>query len=286
MRVSSLSDDRVIRLISKHFVPAWFSRDHYQREAAPEQDAEMDRIGRVAAAHKMSHGAVCVFIVDPTGDVIGSLMVQPASDPEKLLPFLNELIEKHHIGVRSAEASRATTAGPRKPPALKKENGHLFSIYCQYTDTIGRTRGLSHDWVELSPVDWAGFMPSGPVKEGDVWTVPDAVSRALLKYSYPPIPHWKVSESRIRNVQLKATVATLTDDREVPLWIEGNVNLVYPEKGSDPGVTTATFSGLCRIERATGKIKMFKLISEKALYTIGVPGKLYPRPIRIAVEME
>ena len=89
MRVSSLSDDRVIRLITKHFVPVWFSRDHYQGEAAPEQDAEMDRIGRVAAAHKMSNGAVCVFIVDPTGDVIGSLMVQPASDPEKLLEALN-----------------------------------------------------------------------------------------------------------------------------------------------------------------------------------------------------
>ena len=31
MRVSSLSDDRVIDLVSRYFVPALLSRDHYQR---------------------------------------------------------------------------------------------------------------------------------------------------------------------------------------------------------------------------------------------------------------
>ena len=80
-----------------------------------------------------------------------------------------------------------------------------------------------------------------PVSYEQPGTTRDAVSRALLKHCYPPMPHWKVAESRIRRVQLKAPVATLTDDREVPLVVEGNVDLVYPDKGADPGVTTATF---------------------------------------------
>jgi hypothetical protein len=40
MRVSSLSDEKVINLLTKYFIPVWVSRDHYQL-AAP-SDAEKD----------------------------------------------------------------------------------------------------------------------------------------------------------------------------------------------------------------------------------------------------
>src|ERR1700728_3247482 len=55
MRVSSLSDERIIGRVSRHFVPVWVSRDNYQLAAPPraEQDLlnaiDADRAGAGAA---------------------------------------------------------------------------------------------------------------------------------------------------------------------------------------------------------------------------------------------
>src|SRR5262249_2366190 len=64
MRVSSPSDARIIRLVSRNFVPAWLSRDRYQLEAVPrEEQALVARIDADRKKKALEGGAVCVYLV-------------------------------------------------------------------------------------------------------------------------------------------------------------------------------------------------------------------------------
>ena len=92
MRVSSLSNAKVIDLISKYFVPVWYSRDNYQLSGRdPAEQAEVLRIDRLAQG---KGGNVCVFLLDPEGSLVGVQMVQLASKPENLIPFLQRVVEE------------------------------------------------------------------------------------------------------------------------------------------------------------------------------------------------
>src|SRR5215471_4357610 len=109
MRVSSLSDERVIRLISKYFVPVWVSRDSYQLDPRnKEEQAELERLDRQRHDRGLEGGTVCVFILDPDGSVRATQRVQLAYKPENLVPFLEKIIADQKLTPRSAEAIRAT----------------------------------------------------------------------------------------------------------------------------------------------------------------------------------
>ena len=93
MRVSSLSDRRVIELISKYFVPAWVSRDFYQLDGDNnDEKAEVARLDGERRKRGLEGGTVCVFIVAPNGDVLATQRVQLAFKPENLIPFLQKII--------------------------------------------------------------------------------------------------------------------------------------------------------------------------------------------------
>src|SRR5450755_2651063 len=116
MRVSSLSDDKVIDLLTKYFIPVWVSRDHYQL-AAPsdsEQD-ELQRIDRDRAHRGLEGGTVCVYVLAPDGAVSATMKVHNAWKPESLVPFLQKVVDDQKLEPRSADAVRATTAAPRPP---------------------------------------------------------------------------------------------------------------------------------------------------------------------------
>jgi hypothetical protein len=89
MRVSSLSDERVIALLTRYFVPAWLSRDRYQLEPVSQAEKEeLLRIDRERGRRGLRGGTVCVFLVAPDGAVLATQPVQQASDPENLARFL------------------------------------------------------------------------------------------------------------------------------------------------------------------------------------------------------
>src|SRR5947209_4852586 len=105
MRVSSLSDDRVIDLLSRYFVPVWLSRDHYQLDAPPkaEQD-ELLRIDRERNARGFEGGTVSVSVLAPDGRVLATQALHRACDPAKLVPFLRDIVEKQRLEPRPEPA--------------------------------------------------------------------------------------------------------------------------------------------------------------------------------------
>src|SRR5215831_12766978 len=111
MRASSLSDERVIELVSRYFVPVWLSRDNYQLAARSDAErAEIHRIDLDKQKRGLKGGTVCVYLLASDGAVMATLPVHQAHNPNNLVPFLKEIIEKERLKPRNPAAVQASAA--------------------------------------------------------------------------------------------------------------------------------------------------------------------------------
>jgi hypothetical protein len=283
MRVSSLSDARVIDLISKYFVPISVSRDDYQREPRSEDEkAELLRLDRERARRGLKGGNVCVFIVAANGDVLATQPVQLAFKPENLVPLLQSIIAEQKLGPRSEEAIQASVAKPSdaKP---KTEGGRFVHIWT-CLDTGGK-RGLSNDRAELTPEQCKAFLPPAGAKPGTSWDIPEAIAHKLFQYGYPPGPQWMTKDCQVLKGTLKATLAAVSDE-EARIDLSGEMILKFPLGKPTEGRITAHFMGAARMGRKKQTLASLELLSEQADYVWYWQGKPQPRKMRIAMELE
>jgi hypothetical protein len=284
MRVSSLSDERVIRLLTRHFVPVWVSRDHYQLDAPTQAEREeLLRIDRERGARKLPGGTVCAHVLAPDGTLLATLPVQKACKAENLLPFLEKVVAEHKVKARPAAAAKATAAAPR---AARPAAGAVrLSVYTRFDDR-GANRGVSHDRVELGREEWSAFAPPAGARAGTSWEVPRKVSEKILRYAYPPLPHWDARQSKVTRSALKATV-TGAAPAEVRVQLEGKLELAYPVRGERAeGRVTATLVGALRYDPRARALTVFLLTSEAAEYAWEWEGKPLSRKIALAVEAD
>src|SRR4051795_13470778 len=141
MRVSSLSDERVIGLLTRYFIPAWVSRDHYQLggPSGAERD-EVLRIDRERRRRGFKGGTVCVYILAHDGSLLATLPVQQAHLPENLVPFLKKIVEDGRLTPRSPDAVRASAAPPPAPARATMKGGLLIGVWTR-NDDPGPNRG-------------------------------------------------------------------------------------------------------------------------------------------------
>jgi hypothetical protein len=284
MRVSSLSNPQVIRLLSQYFVPVWFSRDDYQvAPAAKAEREEVMRINRDAHARRLEHGNVCVFLIDPDGTVFATLMVQKAANVANLTALLKKTIEDKKLSPREAPAARAEA--PRRVPVKAKEGGVVLHLWTRFVDNRADL-GLSEDWVALGPDEWAAFVPPDGAKVGSSWEVPGKVSDKLFRYFYPPGPNWQVKDSTLVSGTLKATYGA-TAAGEVRIDLRGRAELSHPFGGKDTdGQVTAKLVGVVRYNPAKKALTAFALTSEEANYVWRYKGNAQPQRMALAVELE
>lgn len=286
MRVSSLSDDRVIRLISQYFVPTWLSRDRYQLEKpSREEQLLIGAIDLDRRRKKLEGGAVCVYIVTAKGEVLATLPVQKACKPDLLTPFLEKVIDKEKFSPREAKAARASAAPPPDKPKPKSPEGLVFTIRSRFDDPRVN-RGLSQDRVELSKEEWSAFLPKGQADVGHAFPVSKATASKLLMFAYPPLPHWGEKLAKIEEQSLTAKV-THTDEKELHLRLEGNLALVYPAKGlPTDGKVTARLLGFATVDKSSRKLTALVLISEEGRYVWHWEGKAQPKEMSFSIELE
>jgi hypothetical protein len=284
--VSSLSDAQVIELISKYFVPAWASRDHYQQTDFQAEQEELLRIDRSKEKKGLPGGVVCVYLLDADGEVYSSLPVQQAWKPDKLIPLLKDYIDKEKLKPRDPDAVKAGTAPPPPAPKPKADDAVLVHVWTRIDEKTGVNRGIGSDLVELTADEWKALLPAKDAKAGDSWKVaPDAVE-ALYRYFYPPLPHWKVSESKLVGASLTATVVSASD-KEVSVRLEGDIDLIYPFTGKPTDArATGKLYGFARVDPAKKTLTAFALASEDAEFVGSWDGKPQPRKMRMAAELE
>jgi hypothetical protein len=283
MRVSSLSDPRIIDLIGKYFVPAWLSRDFYQLEGDHlEEKAEIERLDRERRKLGLKGGNVCVFIVAANGDVLATQPVQLACKPENLLPFLQKIIADQKLGPRSEEAIRASAAKPAEVKP-KTEGGRFVRIWTGLD--AGAKRGLSNDRVELTAAQWKAFLPPAGAQPGTSWSIPEEVAHKLYQYGYPPSPVWMVKDCKVMKGTLKATLAAASDE-EARITLEGEMELKFPVGRPTEGRITARLVGAARVDRSKQTLASLAMVSKQADYVWYWQGKPQPVKVRIALELE
>src|SRR5687768_3484885 len=124
MRVSSLSDRRIIDLVSSYFVPTWLSRDRYQLGKIEKEEQEfLARIDTSRRKKKLEGGAVCVYLVAGSGEVLATLTVQKAWKPDLLLAFLKKAIADEKLKPR--RAADVKPAAVAETPKAKGKNARL-----------------------------------------------------------------------------------------------------------------------------------------------------------------
>ena len=286
MRVSSLSDDKVIDLLTTYFVPVWVSREHYQ--LAPPSDAEqdeLDRIDRDRAKRGLEGGTVCVYVLAPDGTVSATMRVQKAYKPENLAPFLQKVVDDQKLTPRGDEAVRATAAAPRPPAMPATEGGMVLNVWTRFDDPKSN-RGTAQDWVEWTAEDWAALAPAAGAKPGDARTLPRDAAARLFQRLYPPTGRWDVHDCEVAGGSLTATVAA-ADGGEVRLRLEGEAELKYPISDRQVnGKVTARLIGAARYDPARRVFTSFALASETAEYVWFWEGKPQHQKMLLAVELQ
>jgi hypothetical protein len=286
MRVSSLSEDRVIRMVTKYFVPVWHSRDNYQMGELPREERdEIERIDRNKKVHGLEGGNVCVYLLRPDGAVVASLPVQRASNPDNLVPFLEKFIADEKLTPRKTNAVKASSAAPRVTRPTPPEGGLLLHTWVRHDDK-GPNRGTSQDWVTWTAADWKSLVPAADVRAGATWEVPREAAYKLFARCYPPGPHWKAQESKVAAGELKATAVTVSKE-EVRVKLEGKLEVLYPYSGkeNDPRTKARVLSYL-RYDPARHAITSFVLTSEEAESVWYWQEKPQTNKVLIAVELE
>lgn len=283
MRVSSLSNSRVIDLVSKYFVPALVSRDDYQREPRDKDEkAELVRLDQERARRGLKGGNVTVFIIAANGDVLATQPVQLAYKPENLLPFLEKIIAEQKLEPRSEEAIKSSAAKTAESKS-KTEDKRFVHIWTRL-DT-GGNQGLSNDRVELTPAQCKAFLPPADAKPDASWNIPEAIAHKLYQYGYPPGPQWMTKDCKVMKGTLKATLVAESDG-EARIKLEGEMELKFPVGKPTEGRITARFVGMAQTDRKKQTLTSLALVSEQADYVWQWQGKPQPRKMRIALELE
>jgi hypothetical protein len=284
MRVSSLSDPRVIDTITKYFVPVWLSRDDYQREKrSGDEQAELERLDAERARRKMEGGAVCVFLVAPNGDVLATQRVQKAYKAENLLPLLQKIVEEQKLQPRDPEAIRASAAENTQAKPKTKE-GRFIHIWTR-VDAKGDNRGVSNDRVELSGEELQAFLPPADAKAGATWPVPETIAVKLFQYGYPPGPYWKTSDSKLKKAKLTAKLIAVSD-KEARIELAGDMELSFPLGRPTEGQVTAHFEGIAQADPGKRTLTSLALVSDRAEFVWYWERKPQTVKMRIAMEME
>jgi hypothetical protein len=286
MRVSSLSNEQVIRLIKGYFVPVWASRDAYQLSAGAKADQdELLRIDRSLQGSDLKSGNVCVYIVDPKGAVMDTQMVHQAAQPANLSAFLQRQIDKHRLRPRSADAIATTAAPPRTEHKPTITGGMMLHVMTRLEGNRA-DYGVSQDWVELTPKEVATFIPAADADVRASWTVPPKVAGKLARYFYPPGPNWRVKDSTVISARLQASIAALSET-DARVNLRGTVEVSFPfgAEGTD-GRLKARVIGFARSDPQRKVLTEFALVSEEAKYDWLWKGDPQPETMAIGVELE
>jgi hypothetical protein len=284
MRVSSLSDDRVITAISRYFVPVWISRDrHQQGEASREEKLLLGKIDLDRRKKKLEGGAVAVYVVTGDGGALATMRVHKAWKPEALAAFLRKVAADEKLTVRKEEDVKASKAPAPPAPRAKGAGGRVFTSRVRFDDG-GDNRGVGRDTIELTKAEVAALLPA-KLEAGKAHAVPRATAAKLLGHVFPPLPHWSDKQAKLTECSLSVRVVSAGKDG-ARLRLEGKVAVTYPyQKKDTDGHVKARLVGTATTD-ADGALSSLALVADKGTYVSYWKGKSRTRAIGVAIELD
>jgi hypothetical protein len=274
LRAGPLSDEGVISVLNRFYVPVYVSNEDYEKNgsvSAEEKKAYM-RIYHEALKEKRSAGSVCVYLVSPDGKGVASMIVSEAAKPGKLRALLEETAKK--LGTAEGKALIAPTS-QSKPPKTEDTDLVLHSI-SRYDHRGSWAEFPAENWIVLKEADAKKLLPTGAPQVGTAWDVNADAAARILTYFFPQTETCDVAHDvdpngrhkhQIKQLALRGKVLSVDGD-VARARLDGMVRIkrkFYPGKEDDNHVD-ASVLGYVEFDARTQHIRVLRIATTAATY--------------------
>jgi hypothetical protein len=234
-----------------------------------EEEKEIQRIWGESLAKKLGYGMVHVYLLEPgTGSVFDSIGVVKASITNNLLEVLNKGIERYKVkeGKPLVKPTRQVFPATVPPNSLvlhltARDLGRPkveLSVVKDRSCNVGSWNNFaSENSIVLEKAEWTKLLPPAGEKS---WTLPQDVVSKFLVYFYPQIEANVVSNHRVNEAPLKASIAS-SDKDGIRIRIDGRLQM---KRVQDPNAifVDAPLVGYIDVDPSKRRIRSFRLMTE------------------------
>jgi hypothetical protein len=206
LRGGSLSHDQVIHFLNRYFVPVYISYEAHDQGDAPEEDKkEWRRIYHEATTRLKRSGTVHVYVLAPAdGEVIESIDIGTAVQPEKLLARLGAVVQK----LKTPEGKPVVEPAPQSCPPKCDPDSLVLHLVARSSRGTWNEFPVEN-WIVLSRAEAANLVPAGGVTGGDSWELDkELAARFLAKFLPNGYGYASHHKTVIVEQSLKATVVS------------------------------------------------------------------------------
>ncbi len=271
LRAGPLSDEKVISLLNGYFIPVYapYTSEETAGVVSTEEEKEIQRIWGESLAKKLGYGMVHVYLLEAgTGSVFDSLGVVKASVTNNLLDLLNRAVEKYKVKPGKPLVKPARQVFPSNVPPnamvlhltardlgrVKLEAPTVRERDCN----VGSWNNFaSENSIVLEKAEWTKLLPPAGQK---TWTLPQDVVSKFLVYFYPQIEANVVSNHRVNEAPLKASIVS-SDQDGIRIRLEGQLTMTRVQ---DPtaAFVEAPLVGYVDVDSSKRRIRSFRLMTE------------------------
>jgi hypothetical protein len=268
VRAGPLSNDKVIDLLNRFYVPIYISTDDYEEHGhAPEvEKKEFVRLFGDINEAKKGMG----YVLTPEEKVNETFVSSPAVTPEQVIAFLESGIKK--LGLQPGEP--LGKIAPQAPPPKADPDQLVLHLTARFIPSgAGWARMPAEDYLVLGPADWKMLLAPAKAKVGDTWDLDPELVTGLLKYFYPPSLNFFATKNKIEHPAMKATVVSVTNGvARVRLDSQLKMKHTFVPDKEDNLYVEAAVVGLVDCDLAQRTIRSFQMVTDKATYATGYFG--------------
>ena len=252
-------------MINNYFIPIYNSNED-DKTCPPEERKLRQRIYHEALKAKFSAGSVCVYILDPDGNVVTSKTVP---DTAKVISMLEAAVERCKL----KETKNPLKPAPQSIPPYAASDALTLHLVAPYDARAGSWREFpSESWIVLNKPEWSRLLPGDAVPTvGQTWACDEAVAKKLYNYFYPATEDTmgnQIGRNIIDQQELKGTVEAVTGTR-VRVKLDGSLKMRRPFYPGHPEhkVPSVDAQMVGYMEYEPGKeINWLKLVTRNAVY--------------------
>jgi hypothetical protein len=271
LRAGPLSDDKVIALLNGYFVPVYapYASEETAGVVSAEEESEIQRIWRESLERKVGYGMVHVYLLEPgTGHPFDSMGVVKASVTNNLLDLLGKAIERYKVKEGKPLVKPGRQVFPPQVPSeslvlhliardlgcLKPGPAEVRARDCN----VGNWKEFAaENSIVLEKAEWSKLSPPQGTAS---WKIPEDVASKILVYFYPQLEANVVSNHRVNEGALRASVASSVKGI-TRVRLEGTLTL---KRSQEPNAVfvEAPLVGYYDYDSTKRRISTFRLMTE------------------------
>jgi acetyl esterase/lipase len=266
----------VIALLNAYYVPVYISNEDYSAKspAVPPDEIKIQRkIYLEALKEKRDAGSVCVYLVDPDGKGLASMIVSTAAAKDNLRKLLEATADKLKVPAGKPVVPPAPQAcGPAAGPT-----DLVLHLVARVDHRGSWGQFPSENWIVLGKDQWSRWLPAvAKAKPGQTWSIAMDDAVPVLTYFFPQTEICNFAKAidadgpyqhRFEELTLHGKVLSVNGGK-VRARLDGSLKLkhkFYPNHDDDNYVV-ATVVGYMDYDQDAARIQSLQVVTQEATY--------------------